>query len=81
MYHLYHGLWGSGTSASLVPWFVGVWYECTTCTMVCGGLVRVHHLYHGLWGSGTSAPLVPGFVGSGTINDCNKLSTYCVDAA
>ena len=51
-------------------------------------------LVHGLWGPGMSVPLVPGFigagasvplvpwfVGSGTINDCNKLSTYCVDAA
>ena len=43
-------LWGPDTSAPLVPWFVGAWYECTTCTVACKGLVRVHHLYHGLSG-------------------------------
>ena len=37
MYHLYHGLWGPGTSVPLVSWFVGTWYKCTTCIMVCRG--------------------------------------------
>ena len=40
-------------SAPLVPWFVKAWYECTTCTVVCGGLVPAHHLYRGLWEPGT----------------------------
>ena len=50
MYLFYRGLWGPGTSVSLLPWFVGAWYECISFTMVCEGLVRVYHVYHGLWG-------------------------------
>ena len=72
VFHLYHGLWGPGTSVPLVPWFVGTWYQCTTfslvcgawyectiCIIVCGYVVRVYHLYHGLWGPGSSVLFVP----------------------
>ena len=65
MYHLYHGLWEFVTSIPLVPWFVGAWHECITCTMVCkrhgASVPLVPWLVSG---RGTSVPLVPWFVGA-----------------